>query len=43
MDAKRKEYAPSKENFKKLKNYIKRLNYGRTKTNRQDRTDRTIK
>ena len=39
MGVKRKEYTPSKENFKKLKNYIKKLtkksiNYGRTKANR---------
>ena len=32
MGVKRKEYAPSKENFKKLKTYIKKLNNGRTKT-----------
>ena len=36
MGVKRKEYAPSKENFKKLKTYIKKLNNGRTKINRQD-------
>ena len=41
MAVKRKEYTPSKENFKKLKNYIKKLNYGWTKTNRQNSTDRT--
>jgi hypothetical protein len=41
MGVKRKEYSPSKENFKKLKNYIKKLNYGRTKINRQDGTRRT--
>jgi len=35
MAVKRKEYTPSKENFKKLKNYIKKLNYGGTKVNRQ--------
>jgi archaellum biogenesis protein FlaJ (TadC family) len=35
MAVKRKEYTPSKENFKKLKNYIKKLNYGWTKINRQ--------
>ena len=36
MDVKRKEYPSSKENFKKLKTYIKKLNNGRTKVNRQD-------
>jgi archaellum biogenesis protein FlaJ (TadC family) len=41
MGVKRKEYTPSKENFKKLKNYIKKLNYGWTKTDRQDSTRRT--
>jgi len=41
MGVKRKTYAPSKENFKKLKNYIKKLNYGWTKTDRQDSTRRT--
>ena len=46
MAVKRKEYIPSKENFKKLKNYIKKLtkktiNYGGTKVNRQDSTRAT--
>ena len=41
MAVKRKEYIPSKENFKKLKNYIKKLNYGWTKINRQNSTRRT--
>ena len=41
MAVKRKEYIPSKENFKKLKNYIKKLNYGWTKTNRQNGINRT--
>ena len=41
MAVKRKEYIPSKENFKKLKNYIKKLNYGGTKINRQDSTRAT--
>ena len=36
MGAKRREYPSSKENFKKLKTYIKKLNNGRTKINRQD-------
>ena len=36
MAVKRKEYTPSKENFKKLKNYIKKINYVWTKINRQD-------
>ena len=35
MGVKRREYPSSKENFKKLKTYIKKLNNGRTKTNRQ--------
>ena len=46
MDVKRREYPSSRENFKKLKNYIKKLtkktiNYGGTKINRQDSTGRT--
>ena len=41
MGVKRREYPASKENFKKLKNYIKKLNYGWTKTNRQNSTNRT--
>ena len=36
MDKKRKVYIKSKENFKKLKTYLKKLNNGRTKINRQD-------
>ena len=36
MGVKRREYPSSKENFKKLKNYIKKINNGRTKINRQD-------
>lgn len=36
-------YPSSKENFKKLKKYIKQLNYGWTKINRQDSTRRTSK
>ena len=43
MAVKRREYPASKENFKKLKNYIKKLNYGWTKTNRQNSTNRTSK
>lgn len=31
----RRTYPKSLENFKKLKNYIKKLNNGRTKINRQ--------
>lgn len=39
MTVKRKTYSKSLENFKKLKNYIKKLNnktdnYGKSKTNR---------
>ena len=34
----RRKYPSSLENFKKLKNYIKKLKNGRTKTNRQDST-----
>ena len=41
MAVKRRKYPSSLENFKKLKNYIKKLNYGRTKTDRQDSTRRT--
>lgn len=41
MAVKRRTYPSSKENFKKLKNYIKKLNYGWTKTDRQDRTGTT--
>ena len=41
MAVKRREYPSSKENFKKLKNYIKKLNYGWTKTNRQNSTNTT--
>ena len=36
----RRKYPSSLENFKKLKNYIKKLNNGRTKTNGQDSTTR---
>jgi hypothetical protein len=32
----RRTYPKSLENFKKLKHYIKKLNNGGTKTNRQD-------
>ena len=42
MGVKRKEYNPSKENFKKLKNYIKKLKNGRTKTNGQNSVNRAI-
>lgn len=35
MAVKRRTYPSSKENFKKLKKYIKKLNYGWTKINRQ--------
>jgi len=35
MVAKRKKYPQSLENYKKLKKYIKKLENGRTKTNRQ--------
>ena len=35
MTVKRRTYPSSLENFKKLKNYIKKLNNG-TKTNRQN-------
>ena len=38
MTVKRRTYPKSLENFKKLKNYIKKINNGRTKTNRQDST-----
>jgi hypothetical protein len=41
MAVKRRTYPSSRENFKKLKNYIKKLNYGWTKINRQDSTRRT--
>ena len=41
MAVKRRTYPSSKENFKKLKNYIKKLNYGWTKTNRQNGINRT--
>ena len=34
----RRKYPSSLENFKKLKNYIKRLKNGRTKINRQECT-----
>lgn len=40
--SKKKPYPTSRANFKKLKNYIKNLNYGGTKTNRQDSTNRAI-
>ena len=40
MAVKRRTYPSSKENFKKLKNYIKKLNYGWTKTNRQNGINR---
>ena len=43
MAAKRKQYPSSKANFKKLKNYIKKLNNGWTKINRQISADRTVK
>ena len=37
MDAKiHRKYPSSLKNFKKLKNYIKKLNYGRKKSNRPD-------
>ena len=36
MVVKRKVYSCSLKNFKKLKNYLKKLNNGRTKINRQD-------
>ena len=42
MGVKRKEYNPSKENFKKLKNYIKKLKNGRTKINRQNSVNRAV-
>ena len=35
MTVKRRTYPSSLENFKKLKNYIKKLKNGRNKTNRQ--------
>ena len=38
MDVKKRIYPSSLENFKKLKNYIKKINNGRTKINRQDST-----
>ena len=38
MTVKRRNYPSSLENFKKLKNYIKKLKNGRTKINRQDST-----
>jgi len=40
MTVKRRKYPSSLENFKKLKNYIKKLNNG-TKTNRQSSTRTT--
>ena len=40
MAVKRREYPKSLANFKKLKNYIKKLNNGRTKTNRQNSSNR---
>ena len=42
MGVKRKEYTPSKENFKRLKNYIKKLKNGRTKINGQNSVNRAI-
>ena len=36
----RKTYPSSLENFKKLKNYIKKLKNGRTKINRQNRINK---
>ena len=41
MGVKRREYPASKENFMNLKKYIKKLNYGWTKIDRQDRTGGT--
>ena len=41
MGVERKTYKNSLENFKKLKDYIKKLKNGRTKTNRQDGTGTT--
>ena len=41
MTVKRRTYPSSLENFKKLKNYIKKLNYGRTTTDTKDSTRRT--
>ena len=41
MTVKRRTYPSSLENFKKLKNYIKKLKNGRTKINRQDSTNST--
>jgi len=35
MTVKRRTYPSSLENFKKLKNYIKKLNNGKSKINRQ--------
>ena len=43
MAAKRKQYPSSKANFKKLKNYIKKLNNGWTKINRQECINRAVK
>ena len=43
MAVERKTYKNSLENFKKLKDYIKKLKNGRTKTNRQECTSRTVK
>ena len=40
MDKKRKVYIKSKENFKKLKTYIKKLDNGRTKIDRQNSTSK---
>lgn len=40
MAVKRKITYQSKNNFKKLKNYIKKLDNGRTKINRQNSTNR---
>jgi hypothetical protein len=36
MDVKKRIYPKSKANFKKLKNYIKKLENGRTKINGQN-------
>ena len=42
MAVKRKTYKNSLENFKKLKDYIKKLKNGRTKTNGQNSVNRAI-
>ena len=42
MAVKKREYPSSRENFKKLKKYIKKINNGFTKINGQNSTNRTV-